>query len=123
MGISRVEALSQDPEIATSECRIEGLYWAADARLEKQCHGNTRSRRREDGSPPGLAVLLLMSLWLWPCSAFSPRWSAGGGSSLLGNPLQQSQPPVKWRSRWPGSAAGVQHRGDLLGSATSGIPV
>ncbi|CAM9485453.1 unnamed protein product, partial [Laminaria digitata] len=112
----RVEALPQAPVKCAREYRVQGLHRTADARPAWHLQGNTRHRRRKDGTGLWLALLLIsLSLWPWPCSAFSPPWSAAG-SSLLAHPLQ-SQSRAKSCSRWP--AARVSNRGGLLAGATS----
>lgn len=112
---SRVEALSQDLELCTQKCHIQGLHRTADARLARHRQGITQHRKRQDGSGLGLAVLLIsVSLWPWHCSGFSPPWSTVG-STLLAHPLQ-SLSAAKSCNRWP--AARVPNRGGLLSGAT-----
>lgn len=118
MAPSCAVALSQDLEWSTRKCRIKELHRTADVRPARHPKDNTRCTLRKDGLGIGLAVLLVsLSLWPWPCSAFSPPLSTGG-SSFLAHPLQL-QSPAKSCNRWP--AARVSNRGGLLAGATSGM--
>lgn len=118
MAPSCAVAVSQDSEWSTRKCRVQELHRTADARRARHPKDNTRGTLRKDGLGIGLAVLLVsLSLWPWPCSAFISPWSTAR-SSFLAHPLQLRS-PAKSCNRWP--AARVSNRGGLLSGATSGM--